>query len=84
MSINRELLIARRFHVASRVLVEAEIWADDLNPANFQHSCRNAAIATDAFAPKLLESFGDRLLFADSQTEKYREGPPPMGFAPGS
>lgn len=82
--INRELRFARAFHVGSQVLIEAEIWADDLNPANFQHACRNVATATDAFAPKLLESFGGRLLFQDSQTEEYRQSPLPMGFAPGS
>ena len=81
--INTELRFARAFHVGSQVLIESEIWADDVNPANFHHACRNVAGATDAYATGILDAFGGKPLFEESKTEEYKQGMLPVGFAAG-
>jgi hypothetical protein len=74
--INRDLRFARAFHVGSQVLIESEMWAEDLTPENFHHACRNVAGATDFFAHRLHEAFGGRLQFEDSKTEEYEAAKP--------
>jgi len=69
--INRQIRFARAIHVAEQVLFEAEIWADDLNPANFTHACRNIARATDAFGYRLVEAFGGEPVFDRSKDTGY-------------
>ena len=78
--INRELRFARAFHVGSQLLFESEIWAEDVNPKNFDHACRNVARATDFFAPRVRERFGGRPLFEESKTDEYQSS---FGFAAG-
>ena len=46
--INSHIHFARAFHVGSQVIIESEIWADDVTPANFLYACQNVAAATDA------------------------------------
>ncbi len=77
--INREMHFARAFFVNSQVLIETEIWADDVNPANFGHACANIAGATDAFTPRLTE-LGGRALFEESKSPEYTPAPITMGF----
>lgn len=81
--INVSLRFARAFHVGGQVLFESEIWADDVNPANFHHACRNVSDATDTHAPEILESFGGRPHFEQSKTDDYRQGSLTVGFAAG-
>lgn len=81
--INTQLRFARAFHVQEQVLIEAEIWAEDVNPANFHHACRNVANATDAYAEALREAFGGRPAFEESKTEGYERTTLPVGFAAG-
>jgi hypothetical protein len=75
--VNRDLRFARAFHVDSQVLIEYEMWADDLTPENFAHACRNVAGATDVFAHQIHEKFGGTLLFEASKGEAYGTDPPP-------
>lgn len=70
--INTQLRFARAFHVQGQVLIETEIWSDDVNPANFHHACRNVAGATDAYADELRDAFGGRLAFEESKTPEYQ------------
>ncbi|MDP1877150.1 MAG: YbjN domain-containing protein [Actinomycetota bacterium] len=79
--INAELKFARAFHVSGQVLIETEIWSDDVNPANFHHACSNVAWATDAYATGILSAFGGRPQFEESKTEDYQQGTLPMGVA---
>ena len=81
--INTQLRFARAFHVQDQVLIETEIWSDDVNPANFHHACRNVSGATDAYADALHEAFGGRLAFEESKTEGYDRTAAPIGFAAG-
>jgi hypothetical protein len=81
--INTELRFARAFHVAGQVLIETEIWADDVNPANFHHACRNVAGATDAYSPGIRDTFGGKPLFEESKTENYQQATFPLGFVAG-
>lgn len=81
--INTNLRFARAFHVAGQVLFETEIWADDVNPANFHHACHNVSGATDAYAHALREQFGGRLAFEESKTDEYQTTTLPVGFAAG-
>ena len=80
--INRDVRFARAFFVGSQVLIETEIWADDVNPANFEHACSNIAGATDAFTPRLTE-LGGRALFEESKSPEYTPAPIAMGFTAG-
>jgi len=80
--INTKLRFARAFHVSGQLLIEAEIWADDVNPANFTHSCRNVARITDEYSGAIHERFGGRLMFDESKTADYQRPRLPMGFAP--
>ena len=73
-AINSDLRFAQTFHVGNQVLIEAEIWADDVNPANFSHACRNVAGATDSYGPAIRERFGGQPLFEESKTEDYGTG----------
>jgi hypothetical protein len=75
--VNRDLRFARAFLVESQVLIEYEMWADDLTPENFAHACRNVAGATDVFARRIHEKFGGTLLFEESKGDDYSMGPPP-------
>lgn len=77
--INGYIHFARAFHFGSQVIIEAEMWADDVTPANFVYACRNVAAATDTFAPDLHKSFGGRLLFEESKTSAYQQGELPLG-----
>jgi len=81
--VNRQLRFARAFHVSRQVLIETEIWADDVNPANFAHACRNVASATDAFAPELCAEFGGRLFFDESKSSEYESQSAPRGNVAG-
>lgn len=81
--INAQLRFARMFHVQQQVLIETEIWSDDVNPANFHHACRNVAGATDAYSKALHEAFGGRLAFEESKTDQYEPSSMPVGFAAG-
>ncbi len=56
--VNVRLRFARAFHVQGQVLIESEIWACELNPANFEHACRNVAAATDEHGTDLITRFG--------------------------
>lgn len=80
--INAVIHFARAFHVASQVIIESEIWADDVTPANFLYACQNVAAATDTFAPMIHKAFGGRLLFEESKTEAYQQGELPLGPLP--
>jgi hypothetical protein len=77
--INSFLHFARAFHIGSQVIIESEIWADDVAPANFLYACQNVAAATDMFAPDIQKAFGGRLLFEESKTEAYEQGELPLG-----
>lgn len=77
--INGRIHFARSFLVHGQVIIEAEIWADDVNPTNFLYACQNVAAATDAFAPAILKAFGGRPLFEESKTEAYEQGELPLG-----
>jgi hypothetical protein len=81
-SINRDMRFARAFFVNGQVLIESEIWADDVNPANFQHACANIAGATDAFTPALT-SHGGRAMFEASKSDDYETPTFAMGFTSG-
>lgn len=72
--INTELRFARAFHFAGQFLIETEIWADDVNPANFHHACRNVALATDAYAQDIRDTFGGVPEFEESKTDDYPKG----------
>lgn len=82
--INRDLRFARAFHVGSQVLIESEMWAEDLTPENFRQACRNVAGATDVFAHRIHEKFGGVLHFENTKTEEYQPDPPddtaPMAY----
>lgn len=80
--VNRDLRFARAFHVGNQILIEAELWADDITPENFQQACRNVAGATEAFAPDLVKSFGGTLEFHESKTEENAPAKP-RGAVPG-
>lgn len=69
--INRQVRFARVVHVAEQVLFETEIWADDLNPSNFNHACRNIARATDTFGHRLVQAFGGQPVFEESKGPEY-------------
>jgi hypothetical protein len=69
--INADLRFARAFHCGRQVLIETEIWADDINPANLRHACWNVATATDEHSQALLKEFGGKPYFEDSKTEAY-------------
>ncbi|MGJ6980689.1 T3SS (YopN, CesT) and YbjN peptide-binding chaperone 1 [Aestuariimicrobium soli] len=77
-AINSERRFARAFHVGRQVLIESDIWADDINPANLGFACSHVAQATDSMASKLKEAFGGRARFEESKTSEYRI---PLGFA---
>lgn len=72
--INSRLRFARAFHVQKQVLIEAEIWGSDLNMSNFQHACRNVAMASDAHGRSLHESFGGNPRFELSKKKVYQFG----------
>lgn len=77
--INSFIHFARAFHIGTQVIIEAEIWADDLTPANFLYACQNVAAATDTFAADIQKAFGGRLLFEESKTDAYQQGELPLG-----
>jgi len=77
--INTHIHFARAFHVGSQVIIESEIWAEDVTPANFLYACQNVAAATDAFAPRILKELGGRPLFEESKTDAYEQGELPLG-----
>jgi hypothetical protein len=81
--INGDLRFARAFHVAGQVLIETEIWADDVNPANFHHACRNVAGATDLYGTGIREDFGGLTPFEESKTDDYGQGKLTVGFTAG-
>lgn len=80
--INSVIHFARTFHIHSQVIIEAEIWAEDLAPANFLFACQNIAGATDTFAPMIQKAFGGRLMFEESKTDAYQQGELPLGPMP--
>lgn len=73
--INTHLHFARAFHVQGQVLMEHEIWGEDVNPANYAHACRNVAQATDVFGEELAQRFGGSARFEESKTDAYRAQP---------
>jgi hypothetical protein len=77
--INTHIHFARAFHVGSQVIIESEIWAEDVTPANFLYACQNVAAATDAFAPRIIQQLGGRPLFEESKTSAYEQGELPLG-----
>ena len=77
--INGFIHFARAFHIGTQVIIEAEIWADDVTPGNFLYACQNVAAATDTFAPQIQQAFGGRLLFEESKTSAYQQGELPLG-----
>jgi hypothetical protein len=77
--INTHIHFARAFHVGSQVIIESEIWAEDVTPANFVYACQNVAAATDAFAPRIVEALGGRALFEESKTDAYQQTELPLG-----
>jgi hypothetical protein len=72
--INANMRFARAFHIQKQVLIESEIWGSDLNITNFQHACRNVAIASDAYGNALLNSFGGTPRFEMTKKPTYRIG----------
>lgn len=78
-NINQNLQFARAFHVGRQVLIESEIWASDLNPANFHYACRNIATATDSATPMLTE-LGGTPRFETSKSEDYTTSKGQMTF----
>lgn len=68
---NQNLSFARAFQVAGQLLIETEIWGEDINANNFGHACWNIAAATDFFGPKLAEQFGGQLRFEDAKSDDY-------------
>lgn len=70
--INSQLRFARACCTAGQVLLESDIWSDDLNPANFSHACRNIARATDECGPRLFSAFGATPLFQQSKDDQYQ------------
>lgn len=77
--INSHIHFARAFHVGTQVIIEAEIWAEDVTPENFVYSCQNVAAATDAFAPKIIAALGGRPLFHESKSDDYEQTELPLG-----
>jgi hypothetical protein len=82
-NINSRIHFARAFHLNTQVIIEAELWADDVTPENFLYACQNVAGATDAFSPAILKAFGGRPLFEQSKTEAYEQGELPLGLLAG-
>jgi len=72
--INSLLRFARVFQIGGQVLIESEIWGIDLNMTNFEHACRNVAIATDTHGKALLSAFGGTPRFELSKKQTYRIG----------
>lgn len=81
--INTKLRFARACHLSGQVLIETEIWSDDVNPNNFHYACGNVARATDEFARPLHQAFGGKLAFEQSKTDDYGQSRLAMGFAAG-
>lgn len=77
--INGIIHFARAFHLGTQVLIEVEIWAEDVTPENFLYACQNVAAATDFFGPAIQRAFGGRPLFEESKTEAYEQGELPLG-----
>jgi hypothetical protein len=77
--INARIHFARAFHLGGQVIIEAEIWADDVTQENFLYACQNVAGATDAFSPAIVKAFGGRPLFEESKTDAYVQGELPLG-----
>lgn len=77
--INGHIHFARAFHVGTQVIIEAEIWAEDVTPANFVYACQNVAAATDAFAPRIISALGGRPLFHESKSDDYEQTELPLG-----
>lgn len=77
--INGHIHFARAFHVGSQVIIEDELWAEDVTPANFVYACQNVAAATDAFAPRIIAAVGGRPLFHESKSEAYQQTELPLG-----
>ncbi|MGB2970518.1 MAG: YbjN domain-containing protein [Candidatus Nanopelagicales bacterium] len=71
--INSAIQFARIFHVRGQVLIESEIWGSDVNPANLAYACSNIASATDAYGPKLVETFGGVAVFEESKQPEYSQ-----------
>ena len=70
--INQNIGFARAFHVRDQVLIESEIWGDDVNPVNFQYACGNVAAATDRYAGPLVEKFGGTARFDQTKEPDYQ------------
>lgn len=77
--INSHIHFARVFHVNTQVIIEDELWAEDVTPANFVYACQNVAAATDAFAPRIIQAVGGRPLFHESKSEEYQQTELPLG-----
>lgn len=77
--INTQLKFARIFHVADQVLIELDIWADDVDPANFGDACHKVAAASDHFGRRLLEVFGGTPRWEHSKSDDYQPPDAPGG-----
>jgi hypothetical protein len=64
--INTQLKFSRMFWVAGQVLVEHDIWGDDVNPANLRHACVTVAEAATHFGGGLIERFGGEPQFSSN------------------
>ena len=71
--INTQSKFVRAFHVANQVLFEHEIWADDVNPANFGYACTSVAAASDRFGHELHAQFGGDNRFELSKNDEYEQ-----------
>lgn len=80
--INLNIAFARAFWVRDQLLIESEIWATDVNPANFQHAFGNIASATDVHVPDIVAAFGGKPRFDQSKEPGY--GQPSLFRADGN
>lgn len=58
--INSEIGFARAYWVPNKLIIESEIWASDVNPANFEFSIINVTRTTAQHAPHIIDTFGGR------------------------
>ncbi len=77
--VNTSLVFARAMHVQGQVLIENDMFAEDLNPFTLSRNLYFLAEATEAFGPGLVEKFGAVAGF-EPEPEPT---PPPPDVAPG-
>jgi hypothetical protein len=57
-ALNRELVFTRAFHTDGQVLIENDIFADDLSKYTLSRSLYFVAGPTSEYGPRLVETFG--------------------------